>query len=110
MLPLTVFVAEMCVVTLSTLRIIFVSRGQRAGTAHGTHQGERSEVVLLRGRDPVALRGHLPGRPPGPPAPPRPPAPLPQHFLTKNPSPRPPPRSGEGEQNISCPLPEAERG
>jgi uncharacterized protein YebE (UPF0316 family) len=28
-LPLTVFVAEMCVVTLGTLRIIFVSRGRR---------------------------------------------------------------------------------
>src|SRR5437660_9963413 len=28
-LPLTVFLAEMCVVTLGTLRIIFVSRGRR---------------------------------------------------------------------------------
>src|SRR5215831_19465575 len=28
-LPLTVFIAEMCVVTLGTLRIIFVSRGRR---------------------------------------------------------------------------------
>src|SRR5437660_11289591 len=28
-LPLTVFLAEMCVVTLGTLRIVFVSRGRR---------------------------------------------------------------------------------
>jgi uncharacterized protein YebE (UPF0316 family) len=28
-LPLTVFLAEMCVVTLSTIRIIFISRGRR---------------------------------------------------------------------------------